>query len=628
MSKNTLLAFVLSMIVLIIWTFIMKKHQVPTETNPPLFEGIKNVSYDETTGTIKLFWKPAKDESEVTYLIYYSSYNKITNFDNPAYYTKNTTYEINDLDPSIPYYFAVRAVDCFNNIETNTHQILFKPKGARRSKEKLLTIETSLAKYVLSTLGGRIKYIILKKYKNITNKSNVKLVIYPESRAIQFYPLDFVLLKKGDENFIKNDFNIYNVKVAHTNIIFKGRIYNDIDITKEYIFHNNKYEIEHKITLIYKGIPQNIFKYEGGIVVLKWQPYLGPIDEKSRYNILETVYFNNAKLNKIKYAGGGFFSRRYNYYNQIIVRKEESIEYIAFHNRYFVSAIIPLERYKVRKALFYSDGKMYVAGIGLQLTESFFKKNQITYNYIIYAGPKLRDTFRSVKVLNSLEKTIKFRKLISPIGNLFLDILRFFYYKVVHNWGVAIILFTLLIKIILYPLTHKQFESMARMQKLQPVIAQIRNQYKSDPQKMNQELIRIYKKHKVNPFGGCLPLIFQIPIFLAIWDMLQYSLELRDASFLWIKSLALPDTVGYLGSIPLNPLPVIMGVSMLIQQKISSTDPQHKFAMLLMPLIFIFFFWNMPSGLVLYWTLQNFLSIAQQIYLTKKMKAGGEDEGN
>jgi len=617
MSRNTLLAFVLSMAVLIIWMMVVRKnYQVPSETNPPVFEGIKNISFDETTGTLKLSWDPAKDESEVAYLIYYSPYNKITNFDKPAYYTKNTYFEINDLDFQIPYYFAVRAVDYFNNISTNIKQVLFKPRKISKVKETLIAVETPLAKYILSTLGARIKYIILKKYKNITDNSNVKLVIYPDKKFAKYYPLDFVILKSGDENFIKNDFNIYKYNKSKTNIVFTGTI-NNIEITKEYTFHNNKYEIEHNITLKYKG--RNIEEYKGSTLVLKWQPYLGPIDEQSRYNILETAYFNNAKLNKIKYAGGGLFSRKYNYYGKVITRKEENIEYITFHNRYFVSAIIPMERYKVNKAFFYSDGNIYISGIGSRLTESFFKKGEITYNYLIYAGPKLRDTFRAEKLLNSLEKTIKFRKLISPIGNLFLDILRFFY-KIVHNWGLSIILFTLLIKLVLYPLTHKQFESMARMQKIQPIIAQVREQYKSDPQKMNQELMRIYKKYRVNPFGGCLPLLFQIPVFLAIWDMLQYSLELRDASFLWIRSLALPDTVGYLAGIPLNPLPAIMGVSMFIQQKLTSTDPQHKFTMMLMPFIFLILFWNMPSGLVLYWTLQNILSIFQQIYLTKKMK--------
>ncbi|MBN1898473.1 MAG: membrane protein insertase YidC [Spirochaetes bacterium] len=627
MNKNTVVAFVLSLAVLLIWTLtVRKKYQPSQEKNPPIFKGLKDVSYNESADTVTLSWDSAKDESEIYYLIYYSQNNKITNYETPAYQTKNTSIDIYDLDTDIPAYFAVRAVDQFNNREKNTKQILFRTKKSTFN-ENLVKVETPLARYVLSTLGGRLKYLVLKKYRNITDKSNVNLVLYPKKRYAKNYTLGFTLLKNGEENFIANDLEQYSVSRSGTNIIFSGSTKEGINVTKKYIFHNHSYLIGLDISL--SGSGSSVSKYRDGFIVLKWQPFLGPVDEKSRYNILQSGYFGMEKLNEIKYSGGGLFSKKYNHFGKVISKKEEGIDYVTFHNRYFICALLPLEKYRIKKVLFYSDGDMYIGGIASELSKNFFKNGHIDYHYSIYAGPKLRDTFRSHKFLSSLEKTIGFRKIISPIGNFFLDVLRFFN-SLVGNWGISIIIFTFLLKGVLYPLTHKQFESMARMQKLQPLISQLKEQYKSEPQKMNQELMKVYKKHKVNPFGGCLPLLLQIPVFLAMWDMLQYSLELRDASFLWIKSLALPDTVAVIAGIPINPLPAVMGASMFLQQKISSTDPQHKMTMYLMPAFFLFIFWNMPSGLVLYWTIQNFLSIIQQSYLNKKMgmSTGGKNESH
>jgi len=630
MNRQTLLAFVFSILVLIIWTFLMKEKYQPVNVNdktPPIFQGLKEVSFDKSSGTIKLTWDKAKDKSQVTYLIYYSENSEITNFDKPAYYTTNTYYEISDLNPEQTYYFMVKAVDTANNFDVNNKLKVFKAIESKISKEELIKITTSVADYTLSSMGGRIKSVVMRKYKNVTDKSNVKLVLYPEKRYKQFYAADFEIIDVKNNNFIKNDFKQYSFSMQGTNIIFRAKYNSDINIKKEYIFHDKKYSIDYRVTLEYTGSRRTLEKYNEKEVVLKWQPFIGPVDEKNQYNILTTAYFADGKLNNIKYTGGGFLTKKYNYYKKIMIKQGENIEYISFLNRYFVAAIVPMEKYRVKKTLFYSDGKIYIAGISSQITKNFIDNGRITYNYIIYAGPKLRDTFRADKNLNSLEKSIQFRKWISPVGNLFLDMLRFMY-KLIPNWGIAIIFFTLLIKLVLYPLTHKQFESMARMQKIQPVIMQLKNQYKNNPQKMNQELMKVYKKYKVNPFGGCLPLILQIPIFLAIWDMLQYSFELRSASFLWIKSLSLPDTIGHIAGIPFNPLPLIMGATMLIQQKLSTTDPQHKMTMMLMPIIFLFFFWNMPSGLVLYWTLQNIFSIGQQMYLNKKLNVGGQNESN
>ncbi len=202
-------------------------------------------------------------------------------------------------------------------------------------------------------------------------------------------------------------------------------------------------------------------------------------------------------------------------------------------------------------------------------------------------------------------------------------VLRWFY-KYTHNYGIAIILLTVVIKIIFWPLTQKSYKSMQVMKKIQPKIAQVREKYKDDREKLNQELMMLYRTYKVNPLGGCLPMVLQIPVFFALYRMLYGALELRHKPFmLWINDLTAPDRlhigidIPYLGGIPV--LTLLMGVSMFIQQKMtpSGGDPRQEKMMLLMPVIFTVFFINFPSGLVLYWLVNNVLSIVQQYWINR-----------
>jgi YidC/Oxa1 family membrane protein insertase len=189
------------------------------------------------------------------------------------------------------------------------------------------------------------------------------------------------------------------------------------------------------------------------------------------------------------------------------------------------------------------------------------------------------------------------------------------------NYGVAIILLTVLTKVLFFPLTLKSMRSMKAMQVLQPQINALRSKYKSDPQRIQRETMELYREHKVNPLGGCLPMVVQIPVFYALYVALSVSVEMQNAPFicfghlfgmhLWICDLAAQD--------PTYVLPILMGVSMFVQQKMTPTmgDPRQAKMMLLMPVVFTFMFLNLPSGLVLYWTLSNVLQIGQQLYMER-----------
>jgi len=228
--------------------------------------------------------------------------------------------------------------------------------------------------------------------------------------------------------------------------------------------------------------------------------------------------------------------------------------------------------------------------------------------FIGYIGPKYVDTVKSID--KELIDVVQY-----GVGTFFARNLFFlldWFYKLVNNWGVAIILLVVLVRIILFPLTYKGMVSMYKLQKLAPKLKEIQQRYKKDPQKLQMHMMKLYKEHNVNPLGGCLPLLLQIPIFYGIYKLLLYSIELKGAQFLWIKDLSVMD--------PYFILPVLMGVTMYIHQKLTPTnfqDPMQEKVFKFLPLIFTIMMATFPAGLVLYWTVNNILSIIQQYLINK-----------
>jgi YidC/Oxa1 family membrane protein insertase len=202
-------------------------------------------------------------------------------------------------------------------------------------------------------------------------------------------------------------------------------------------------------------------------------------------------------------------------------------------------------------------------------------------------------------------------------------------YKVIPNYGIAIIILTLITKIILFPLGNKSYKSMNDMKRMQPLMTEIREKYKDDKKKMNEETMALYRTYKINPMGGCLPMVVQLPVFFALYRMLYQAIELRHAPFFgWINDLSAPDRLFQFGfSIPFMEPPygipvltIVMGATMFLQQKMSPPpgDPTQAKIMMFMPLIFTVIFINFSAGLVLYWLINNIFSIAQQYYIQKK----------
>jgi YidC/Oxa1 family membrane protein insertase len=304
-----------------------------------------------------------------------------------------------------------------------------------------------------------------------------------------------------------------------------------------------------------------------------------------------------------------------------------SADWLGYMDQYFLTAfVLPDQEGRTSSLQEPSDLSLtsMVRDKGLVQVTQFWPLNlgpslETDYKFDFYYGPK--DSSDLTSVGRNLEKSVDlgwFTVLANP-----LTFLLKMFYGLVGNYGVAIIIVTILIKIALWPLTAKSYKSMKEMQKLQPRIMKLREKYKDDRENLNKEMMQLYKTYKVSPVGGCLPMVLQIPFFIAFYRVLDYSLELRGAPFfLWINDLSAPDRLFHFSfSLPLLDPPtgipvltLLMGVSMLWQQKMAPTmgDPMQAKIMMLMPIFFIFILLNMPSGLVLYWLVNNILSIFQQ----------------
>nr|NJM02303.1 membrane protein insertase YidC [Desulfobacula sp.] len=305
------------------------------------------------------------------------------------------------------------------------------------------------------------------------------------------------------------------------------------------------------------------------------------------------------------------------------------IGWAGYSERYFFTALMP----KTKEGGVPADAKLFLTYANDKVVNHYIRKmepldkgRQSVYSFAVYMGPK------SHKVLSKYDNNLKeavnfgfFNVIAKPllIGMNFI-------HDLIPNYGVAIILLTVIIKLVFWPLGTKSYKSMNEMKKIQPLMMELREKYKDDKQRMNQEVMGLYKTYKVNPASGCLPMLVQMPIFFALYRMLYQAIELRHAPFLgWITDLAAPERLFHFNfSIPFMDAPygipvltLLMGASFLLQQKMTPTggDPMQAKMMMLMPLIMTVLFINFPAGLVLYMVVNNIISMGQQYYIQKKL---------
>lgn len=292
--------------------------------------------------------------------------------------------------------------------------------------------------------------------------------------------------------------------------------------------------------------------------------------------------------------------------------------WVAMIQHYFLAAWIPPQESTVT---YYSDNTFkpsYTAGF--ETAQIVIKPGEmVNFRQQLFVGPKLTDQLEPIA--QALDRTVDYGYLFVIAKPMFI-VLKWIE-AVVGNWGVAIILLTALIKLAFFKLSEKSYKSMAKMKTLAPKMKQLKERYGEDKQKLNAAMMELYKKEKANPLGGCLPILVQMPFFIALYWMLQESVELRQAPFIfWINDLSLPDTMFTIFDYPISFLPLLMGASMFFQQRLNPApmDPTQQRVMMLMPVMFTVMFMMFPSGLVLYWVVNNILSIAQQWVITKRVQ--------
>lgn len=446
-------------------------------------------------------------------------------------------------------------------------------------KQETITLKNDFLEIFLSNRGANIKQINLLKYKDkegkleqLISQENIHTGIFNLTTPIDTSNMLFSINKPGP-----------NTVELSTKI-------NNLFLTKTYSLKNN-YILDLKINLKNES-NEKISLVEG-------------------YKVLLSAGIGKFKKKEARFRGSGILLNTEKKQIKIYKKNKPEILYqdafwLGQYGKYFCILVKP----KTHIENIYLEPKLTQPLLSFKRKGfSLAPRESISDTYITYIGPK------DISILKNqgyaFEKIINFG-FFNSIGQIMLWLLNFFY-KMIKNYGIAIILLTIVIKIILYPLTHKSFKSMKEMQKVSPLLQKIKEQYKKDPQRIQKETIALYKKHKVNPLGGCLPLLLQMPIFFALFAVLSNAIELRQSPFMfWIKDLSQKD--------PTYILPIIMGASMILQQKLSKTtmDPAQEKMMLLMPIFFTFLFINFPSGLVLYWLVNNILTIGQHVIINKR----------
>ncbi|HBM15007.1 MAG TPA: hypothetical protein DD381_01435 [Lentisphaeria bacterium] len=391
----------------------------------------------------------------------------------------------------------------------------------------------------------------------------------------------------------------------------------------------DNYVTDYSVT-IYNQTDKNIklnqlYVWVGGIPPIE---YVSGDIARSESHMVDILLSNSNDVQSVKIEDKNFNSQ---------AGQTDPIKWVAISDKYFADILKPISNegnfsggnFNTRhedSATINDAKKTYFVGESAGVIRNIYiqPKSSLNLNFKYYSGPK------DIRLLNSFApKTTDIMHLaftgLETIAQWLLYFL-IFLHKYVGNYGWAIILLTVIVKLVFWPITHKSNVSMKKMQKIQPAIKELREKYKEDKQKLNQKMMELYKKEGVNPLGGCLPILVQIPVFFALYWTLDGAIELRHQAFFWAADLTQPDTIGHIFSLPINPLAILMALTMVLQQKLTpvATDPVQAKMMMLMPVIMLIFLYSLPSGLTLYWTVSQIISIIQllvNIYNDKKEKA-------
>lgn len=476
----------------------------------------------------------------------------------------------------------------------------------RNQQEQKIEISTKKYNVELTNRGAAISKLIYKE-------RNVDLVV-PSSPFHTNNSLDFAI-NFNDEEFLQGN-SLKDVTWDYSRdrdggIRFSTTVLindNPVRIDKIYKFNDESYYFNVVYKIQNSGNESISFNNDSLIVSLG--DIIGPsLDFHNTYNQLHSIFYLNGSFEKG--SKGGFFSG-----NEPVKRETGNIGWFGLMSRYFLMIMIP-EDFSGTGVIY--DGRTeHGFRTGMQMRLNALRPGtDVTRSFRVYVGEKNKERLSAVN--QTLIDAADISKWIEPIRYFVLWCLLSIN-GYIGNIGWSLVIFSILTKIVFTPLTMKSMESMKRMQKLTPKLNELKVKYKDKPDVMQREMMKMYKDHKVNPLGGCFPMLLQMPFFFALYSALINSIDLWNAEFiLWIKDLSMPDTIATISGFNINILPLVMTVTSFIQQKMSTveTGPQQKMMMYMMPVILLFIFWSMPSGLVLYWSLQNIFQILNQLVINK-----------
>ncbi|TSK07350.1 MAG: membrane protein insertase YidC [Geobacter sp.] len=458
-----------------------------------------------------------------------------------------------------------------------------------------ITVDTDLYSAVFSTQGAGLKKFVLKKYKDVAGAKGKGIVLVDETAANRFSLLsdsrELGLNPNSMYAVAGNDLQLTNGNKG--TLEFSTTTPQGVVFKKTYTFSGDSY----RINLVEQVQNAGAAQVSGALHLLQ---NARVVDQKAGGGRYEVYGPSTLTDNAVK-------SEKLDNLLKAPVQFDKGVLWSAFADKYFMDSVIA-EKGSIAQVRLSRPGSDSMLRDIVSPAVSVAPGQTAAVSYALYYGPKDLDILKAQG--SRLEEVIDygwFAAIAKPLV-VFLK----FLYKYTGNYGIAIIIITCILKALFFPLTHKSYKSMKGMQKIQPKMNELKEKHKNDRDAMNRAVMELYKTHKVNPLGGCLPMLVQIPVFFGLYRALMYSIELRHAPFyLWITDLSAKD--------PYYVTPLIMGATMFIQQKMTPTnmDPVQAKMMLMLPVVFTFMFLNFPSGLVIYWLVNNVLTIAQQMYINK-----------
>jgi YidC/Oxa1 family membrane protein insertase len=531
---------------------------------------------------------------------------------------------------------VAEVTDSINNPKEQPNSLRFgKYFTLQPKQERIITIENDNLLLEFSTKGGNLRKAYLKKFNNWYSIKDTSLDIYKTKvQLINYsrggtYDLSFVSSDGKAVNTSGLDFTTDADKAYYRiagkdsqQFNFRLNIAEGKFINKKFTFYGDRYNIGSDIELT--GMSSLISNNSYDLV---WSNGINFVEENS-------VDEDNQSNASLYYGDEHVIVKASDVGKKVEKEFNGKVDWVAVRDKYFTVIIAPTNPLEIDGAYF--QGTKYAQESGLRdyynirLTVPFRNNQYEKRTFTLYFGPVNYDILKAYN--DHFEKIVEFgsffglKFIIRPIAEYVLLPLFNFLHSFIPNYGFVIILFSLIIKFVLYPLTKSSMQSMKKMQLLSPKINEIKEKFKDDPTKVQKETMNLYRIYGINPAGGCLPLILQMPIFIAMWGLFQVSVELRQQPFMfWIHDLSRPDIVLSLpfklpifGMDKISGLAVLMGVTTFVQQKMTVKDPKQQAMIYLMPVFLTIMFMSFPSGLNLYYFMFNLFSIAQQYYINNK----------